>query len=97
MSGLSIVKDMALTLADFKRGLDAALHGLEYRMDDRTVVVGDASRGVRIEVTPLPARRLGGLFVVEHAEVKIDFQHYDAAEQEAFLKQFDQAYQRGGG
>ncbi len=94
---MSIVKDMALTLADFKRGLGAALDGLEYRVDGNHVVVGDAGRGVRIQVTPLPPRRLGGLFVVEHAEVKIDFQNYDAAEQQAFLKQFDQAYQRGGG
>ena len=88
---------MALTLADFKRGLGAALDGLEYRIDGNLVVVGDASRGVHIEVRPLPPRRLGGLFVVEHAEVKIEFQNYDAAEQQAFLKQFDQAYQRGGG
>ena len=94
---MSTIKDMALTLADFKRGLGAALDGLEYRMDGHHVVVGDESRGVRIEVTPLPPRRLGGLFVVEHAEVKIEFQNYDAAEQQAFLKQFDQAYQRGGG
>ena len=94
---MSIVKDMALTLADFKRGLDAALNGMEYRVDGSQVVVGDASRGVRIEVTPLPPRRLGGLFVVEHSEIKIEFENYDAAEQQAFLKQFDQAYQRGGG
>ena len=94
---MSIVKDMALTLADFKRGLGAALHGLDYRVDGNQVVVGDAERSVHIEVTPLPPRRLGGLFVVEHAEVRIDFQNYDAAEQQAFLKQFDQAYQRGGG
>ena len=88
---------MALTLADFKRGLKAALDGLEYSIDGHLVVVGNADRGVRIEVTPLPPRRLGGLFVVEHAEVRIDFQNYDAAEQQAFLRQFDQAYQRGGG
>ena len=66
--------------------------------DAAGVVSGDEKRGLSIKVRTLPPRRLGGgLFVVERSEVTISFEGYDAAEQEAFLQQFDRAFQRGGG
>ena len=95
---MTVVKDMALTVADFWRGLGPALDGVDYHRVEDGVVSGDDRRGLSIRVRPLPPRRLGGgLFVVERSEVTISFMGYDDAEQEAFLQQFDRAFQRGGG
>ena len=94
----TVVKDMALTEADFQRLLPKALAGWDYRLDGATgVQAGDAERGVAITLSPLPARTLGGLLVLQRSRVEITFRGLTDAERAAFLKQFDQAFQRGGG
>jgi hypothetical protein len=92
-----LVKDMALTFEDFRRGLPAAMAGLDYSLNDRTVSTGDARRGITITVEPLPPRVLGGLLRVERSKVTIVFQGYDESDRASFLECFDRGYQRGGG
>ena len=94
---MQVVKDMALTPADFLRDLDRALPGLDYRVNGKKVEVGDAQRGLSIAIRELPPRRLSGLLAVPRCEISIDFRGYETAEREAFLEHFYKAYQRGGG
>lgn len=92
-----VVKDMALTPADFRRGLAVAMGGRDYAVEGDRVSTGNEDRGVSITLRPLPARRLGGLLKLDHCEVTIDFTGYDEGERAAFLHTFERAYQRGGG
>ena len=57
----------------------------------------DGLKNLRISIDPLPPRILGGLMKIERSEVTLSFSGYSPAEEEAFLAQFDRAYQRGGG
>ncbi len=90
------VKDMATTWDDFLRLLPVALVGWSYRVDGRDVVVGSADRGATITVDSLPPRRLG-LVEVARSRVVLTFRGLTAAETDALLRQFDRAFQRGGG
>ena len=97
-AGRKVVKDMVLTPEDFTRLLPRALEGWDYRCEGATgVQVGTAERGVAITLSPLPSRTLGGLLVLQRSQVEIAFHGLDAAEEGRFLRQFDQAFQRGGG
>jgi hypothetical protein len=91
-----IVRDMAITPADFFRLLPRALDGETYAVGADTVAVGDTRRGVAIAIRPLPPRRIA-LLVIERSEVELVFTGFDAAGREAFLERFDRAYHRGGG
>ena len=92
-----IVKDMALTRADFFRGLPVAMGEEPYEVEGDRVTTGEGARQLSISIRPLPPRRLGGLLALDHCEVVLTFTGWDAAAQAAFLKTFDRAYQRGGG
>lgn len=94
---MTYVKDMALNLADFLRGLDAAMGGLPYRVVERRVTSGTPEKGIEIEIDPLPPRVLGGLLKVERSQVTLVFSGYGERERNDFLIRFDRAYQRGGG
>jgi hypothetical protein len=94
---MSIVKDMALTRAEFLRSLDVAMQGLDYRVEANVVTAGSADRGITITVKPLPSRRLSGLLSLPRAEVRISFHGYDEPAQAEFLGSFERAFQRGGG
>ncbi len=92
-----VVKDMALTGSDFERLLPKALQGWDYQINGTHVDVGTDDVGITITISPLPPRKLSGLFVLERSQVEIAFHGLDSAQQDGFLKQFDQAFQRGGG
>ncbi len=94
---MSIVKDMALSRAEFLRSLEVVMQGLDYRVDGAVVTAGSADRGITITMEPLPPRRLSGLLAMPRAEVRISFHGYDESEQAAFMGTFDRAFQRGGG
>ena len=91
-----LVKDMAATWDDFLRLLPIALRGWGYGVDGTTVEVGSPDRGVTISVGPLPPRQFG-LVQLPRSRVALAFRGLDPGEQEAFLRQFDRAFQRGGG
>ena len=94
---MSIVKDMALTRAEFLRGLEVAMQGLDYRVEGAVATAGSTDRGITITMDPLPPRRLSGLLSMPRAQVRISFHGYDEMEQAEFLSTFDRAFQRGGG
>lgn len=91
-----IVKDMAATWADILRLLPVALRGWAYRVDGNKVEVGSAELGATITVDSLPPRGFGPV-QIPRSQVTLAFRGLDAGEQEAFLRQFDRAFQRGGG
>jgi LEA14-like dessication related protein len=94
---MTLIKDMALTLEEFRRDLPIAMRGLEYEFDGSTVRAGNESRGITITIKPLPKRVLSALLSLERSEVAISFSGYDETEKTAFLQRFDRTYQRGGG
>lgn len=93
----TVVKEMALTRADFDRGLASAMQGLDYRRDGDRLVVGGPDGGLSVAFEAMPPRKLGLSFVLPRARITIAFDKLDASAAEAFLLQFDRAYQRGGG
>ena len=90
------VKDMAATWDDILRLLPIALRGWPYEVDDAEVEVGSAERGVTITVSVLPPRQFGSV-QIPRSRVALAFRGLDAGEQDTFLRQFDRAFQRGGG
>jgi hypothetical protein len=94
--GDPLIKDMAITWDDFRRLLPAALDGWAYRIEASEVVVGSTDRGATITVEPLPARQFGSV-QIPRSRVALAFRGLGAAERESFLRQFDRAFQRGGG
>ena len=91
-----IVKDMAATWGDIVRLLPVALSGWSYEIEGAAVAVGTSDRGGVITVSPLPPRRLG-LVEIQRSRVTLAFHGLDAGERDGFLRQFDRAFQRGGG
>ena len=89
----SIVKEMALTRAEFVRLLPGAIGDAPCRADGDAVHVGDA---VSITLEPLPPRRLG-LFEIPVMRVTLRFHGGDADAAHAFVQRFDRAFQKGGG
>ncbi|MDH3476644.1 MAG: hypothetical protein OEM59_23445 [Rhodospirillales bacterium] len=94
---MAVVKDMAMTLEDFLRGLPSAMTGLDYRVNGHSVEAGTPERRLSIVIEPQPPRRLGGLLAVPRARVTITFEGYDPAAEAEFVERFDRAFQRGGG
>jgi hypothetical protein len=91
-----LIKDMAITWADFLRLLPAALDGWTYRIEANGVEVGSTDRGATIAVEPLPPRQFGPV-QIPRSRVQLAFRGLGAGERESFLRQFDRAFQRGGG
>ena len=94
--GEPIVKDMAASWGDIVRLLPVALRGWPYEVAGRTVAVGTPERGVVITAEDLPPRRIA-LLEVARSGVTLTFRGLDRDERNAFLTQFDRAFQRGGG
>ncbi len=93
---VTIVKDMAITVSGFFRLLPRALDGQDYRVEGRTVLVGEGDRSVTITIEEAGPRRIA-LVMIERCIVTLVFTDYDDATREAFLVTFDRAFQRGGG
>lgn len=88
--------EMTTSRADFMRLLPAGVGGMAYRLEDGDIVQGDAARGWRIALTPLPELALG-LIRLERFRVVFSFRGYSAAEIAAFFRRFDLYFARGGG
>ena len=89
----TIIKEMALTRAEFLRLLPGAAGGAPWRADGDAVRVGDA---VSIDLEALPPRRLGP-FEIPVMRVTLRFHGVDEDEARAFVRRFDRAFQKGGG
>ena len=92
-----VVKDMALTPADFVRLLPRALDGWDYEAGPAGATIGTAEHGVTITLTEMPRRVITSLLSIELSKVEIAFHGLVPAEQKSFLARFDRTFQRGGG
>ena len=90
------VKDMATTWEEFLRLLPVALAGWPYRIEGSEVEVGAHERGATITVGPLPPRQFGPV-AIPRSRVVLVFRGLNQDERNAFLRQFERAFQRGGG
>lgn len=93
-----VTKTMSLAEHEFITGCErlAAAAGDQVRERHAQFTAGDGS--VEISYTPLGMVRLGGLLELPRAEVTLSFSDdVSAAARDAFLKRFDQTFQRGGG
>lgn len=88
-----VVKEMALTRAEFVRLLPGAAGDAVVREEDGVFRVGDA---VSIALDPLPPRRLG-LFTIPAMRVTLRFHGGTDADAQDFVRRFDRAFQKGGG
>lgn len=88
-----LVKEMALTRAEFLRLLPGAVDGAAWRDEGDVVHVGET---VAITLEPLPPRRLG-LFAIPVMRVTLTFSGWTETEVRAFVQRFDRAFQKGGG
>ena len=91
-----LVRDMAITPADFFRLLPRALDGQPYVATADTVTLGDDGHGVAIAIRVLEPRRIA-LLVIERCAVTMTFKGCSPAERQGFLERFDRAFHRGGG
>lgn len=100
---MRIDKDMALTLAEFRRDLPAALRGMDWRETTgpaeaaAVVQVSTEEGAITIRCAPLPPRRLTALLSMPRCLVTLDLEGLAESARRPFLNRFDRAFQRGGG
>lgn len=98
MSEAFVVKDMALTQAEFFRHLPLALRGWRQEADSTgRVAAVCGERRVWITAEPLPPRRIGPTLTLPRCAVTLRFEGFDQPTRQAFLTAFDRAFQRSGG
>ena len=87
---------MTITQAEFLRLLPAAVAGVPFVSSGGVVEHGDAGRGWRIALSPLPDLT-HGLIRLERQRVVFAFCGFSASEITAFFRRFDLYFARGGG
>lgn len=87
---------MTITQAEFLRLLPAAVAGAPFVSSGGVIDHGDASRGWRIALTPLPDLT-HGLVRLERQRAVFSFRGYANEEIAAFFRRFDLYFARGGG
>lgn len=97
-----VKKDMALTPAEFRDNLPAALRGHDWRVERDAagvdiVRVDTADGPVVLCCAPQKPRRLTGLLSIPRCLVTLDLGGLADAARPPFLARFDRAFQRGGG
>lgn len=78
------------------RLLPAAVDGMSFAVRDGMLVQGDADRGWRIALTPLPDLTIG-LIRLQRQRAVFAFKGYSPGEISAFFRRFDLYFARGGG
>lgn len=78
------------------RLLPAAVAGMSYAARNGVFVQGDAERGWRIALTPLPDLTIG-LIRLQRQRAVFAFKGYSPGEITAFFRRFDLYFARGGG
>ena len=90
------MKTMAVTVVEFTRSLAALDPGA--RLDPEGYATIRSNEGcVRLRFEALAERRLGGLLALPQARITLELGRVEPARRTAFLRLFDQAFQRGGG
>lgn len=87
---------MTITQAEFLRLLPAAVAGAPFESGGGVFDHGDAGRGWRIVLTPLPDLA-HGLVRLERQRAVFSFRGHSPEEIAAFFRRFDLYFARGGG
>lgn len=87
---------MSLSEQEFFRLLPRALAPYVYTIDSRMICVETADGKARILISPQPPRLIASL-TLPVLNVEIDIGNLSKEAATAFLKRFDQTFQRGGG
>ncbi len=87
---------MTISQSEFLRLLPAAVGGATFTASDGEFSHGDAGRGWRITLTPLPDLAIG-LIRLTRQRVAFAFRGYSGGEIAAFFRRFDLYFARGGG
>lgn len=87
---------MTISQPEFLRLLPAAVAGVAFEAGGGTFFHGDAGRGWRITLKPLPDLVVG-LIQLTRQRVVFEFRGYSNKEIATFLQRFDLHFSRGGG
>ena len=87
---------MAITHQEFFRLLPAAVKHLTYKISGNNIHIGEGSRTVSIELEAESSRKIASLSLPV-TKLSIRFAGYTDQDTDAFLRQFERAYQKGGG
>jgi hypothetical protein len=91
-----VVKDMAITHADFFRSLQPLLEGEDHQLRVDGVTLRRAGGRISIRLGPERMRALGN-FRLPRTRVTLEFRDLPPDEVASFLAQFDTRFRRGGG
>jgi hypothetical protein len=93
-----VARDCEMTIAqpEFRRLLPAAVAGTAFETGENVFFQGDAGRGWRITLAPLPDLT-HGLIRLERQRVVFAFRGYSGEDIAAFFRRFDLYFARGGG
>ena len=89
-------REMAITHQEFFRLLPAAVKLLSYKITGNVIDIGEGARTVSIELENETVRKVSSLSLPV-TRLSITFNGYNEQDIEAFMKQFERAYQKGGG
>lgn len=95
--GPRIVKQMSISLSEFRAGLAPLCPVAETPPESGDVRIAVAGGHVDIAFASLPPVTLGKLLALPRAEVTLSFRGVAEPDRAAFLRRFDIAFQRGGG
>mgnify|MGYP003444830441 FL=1 len=87
---------MTISQPEFLRLLPAAVDGATFTVSGGEFSHGDAGRGWRITLTPLPDLVIG-LIRLTRQQAVFAFRGYSSGEIAAFFRRFDLYFARGGG
>jgi len=88
--------DMSISREEFLSRLPAAVGGDPYVEEGSALVYRGDARGWRIDLESLPDLQIA-LVRLERLRVRLDFENYDEAEVQRFLRRFHLYFRRGGG
>lgn len=91
-----VVKEMGISHREFFNTLPRATGGRRYEIDDRAITIVDGDRRVEIDLAPESRRNIASMSLPV-TRVEMRFVGYDAAQADAFVRQFDLHFRRGGG
>ena len=93
---MTIRREMAITHAEFFRLLPAALRSLVYKTSGNIIHISEGVKTITIELGEESSRKIASLSLPV-TKLSIRFTGYSDLDTDAFLRQFERAYQKGGG
>ena len=92
----TIQREMAITHKEFFRLLPAAIKKLNYEITGNIIDIIDGTKTISIELENETRRKIASLSL-PMTKLSIRFRGYSDQDTDAFLREFERAYQKGGG